>query len=175
MKIRWAGSVALAAVFAAAGSIHAQDWDKKTIEKMLKDGTKKLGSANADEREEGAGYILGYITCAYRQQYQPILVKALKDPNPKVRNSAAQSLEKIQAADAVPDLVALLDDPDRDVQVRAAYALGGMGKAASGAEPAMRKAQERARAQKNSMVEGTIELALDEIAGKRAANRYKCP
>src|SRR4029453_12614042 len=84
---------------------------------------------------DGAGYLLGYITCAYRAQYQPVLVKALKDSNPKVRNAAAQTLEKIQAADAVPDLIELLDDPDRDVQIRAAYALGGMGKAASSAEP----------------------------------------
>jgi HEAT repeat protein len=175
MRTYGAGALAVAVLLATGWAASAQDWDKKTIEKMLRDGAKKMASANADEREEGAGYILGYITCAYRAQYQPVLVKALKDSNPKVRNSAAQSLEKIQAADAVPDLVALLDDPDRDVQVRAAYALGGMGKAASSAEPGLRDAQKRARAQKNSMVEGTIELALDEIAGKRASNRYKCP
>ena len=175
MRIRFTGALTLAALVATAWTLNAQDWDKKTIEKMLKDGAKKMASANPQEREEGAGYILGYITCAYRAQYQPVLVKALKDSNPKVRNSAAQSLEKIQAADAVPDLVALLDDPDRDVQVRAAYALGGMGKAAVSAEPGLRDAQKRARAQKNSMVEGTIDVALDEISGKRASNRYKCP
>src|SRR5690349_19252121 len=111
MNTRYAGALTVAALFATAWTLDAQDWDKKTIEKMLKDGAKKMASANADEREEGAGYLLGYITCAYRPQYQPILVKALKDSNPKVRNTAAQTLEKIQAADAVPDLVALLDDP----------------------------------------------------------------
>jgi HEAT repeat protein len=174
MKIRSALATVLASSLAAAVTT-AQDWDKKTIEKMLKDGAKKLSSTNADEREEGAGYILGYITCAYRAQYQPVLVKALKDTNPEVRETAAQTLEKIQATDAVPDLVALLDDPITDVRVRAGYALGGLGKAASSAEPAMREALKRATAQKNSMVEGTIELALDEISGKRQANRYKCP
>jgi hypothetical protein len=175
MNTRFAGALVLAALAATTGTLHAQDWDKKTIEKMLKDGTKKMASANPDERAEGAGYLLGYITCAYRAQYQPVLVKALKDTNPKVRNTAAQTLEKIQAADAVPDLVALLDDPDKDVQVRAAYALGGMGKAASSAEPGLREAQKRASAQKNSMVEGSIQNALDEISGKRTSNRYKCP
>jgi HEAT repeat protein len=175
MNTRYAGALALAAVLASAWTLDAQDWDKKTIEKMLKDGAKKMASADADERGEGAGYLLGYITCSHRAQYQPILVKALKDSNSKVRTTAAQTLEKIQAADAVPDLVALLDDPEKDVQVRAAYALGGMGKAAAAAEPGLREAQKRARAQKNSMVEGSIEVALDEISGKRASNRYKCP
>src|SRR4029453_12368726 len=145
MNTRFAGGLTVAALLATAMTLDAQDWDKKTIEKMLKDGAKKMSSANADERADGAGYLLGYITCAYRAQYQPVLVKALKDSNPKVRNAAAQTLEKIQAADAVPDLIELLDDPDRDVQIRAAYALGGMGKAASSAEPGLREARSEER------------------------------
>lgn len=175
MKTRFAAALTLAALVATAWTLNAQDWDKKTIEKMLKDGAKKMASANPQEREEGAGYILGYITCAYRAQYQPVLVKALKDSNPKVRSSAAQTLEKIQAADALPELVALLSDPDRDVQVRAAYALGGLGKAATSAVPSLLETQKRARAQNNSMLEANIEGALEEIAGKRVSARYTCP
>jgi thioredoxin-like negative regulator of GroEL len=153
----------------------AQEWDKKTVEKMLEEGARKLASAKADEREEGAGYILGYITCACWQPYQAILIKAPKDPSPKVRTTAAQTLEKIQAVDAVPDLIALLDDPNDDVRVRARYALGRLGAAARSAEPALKKTRDAARAQRNSMVEGTMENALDETSGKKPSNRYKCP
>ena len=174
MMIRWVTTLALVSCV-GSGPVSAQDYDKKTIEKMLRDGSRKLASANAEEREEGAGYILGYITCAYRPQYQPVLVKALKDSNPKVRTQAAQSLEKIQATDAVPDLIALLEDAEDSVRIRAAYALGGLGQAAKSAEPALKKALERARAQDKSMVEGSMENALNEIAGKTPSNRYKCP
>src|SRR5262245_60443851 len=90
-------AVALALFVAAATITGAQEWDKKTIEKMLKDGAKKLASANPAEREEGMGYILGYITCPYKAQYQPLVVKALKDTNPKVRSAALQTLEKVAA------------------------------------------------------------------------------
>lgn len=175
MRIAWAAALTIAIASCWSWPVAAQDWDKKTIEKMLKDGAKKMTSANPEEREEGAGYILGYITCAYRPQYQPILVKALKDTNPKVRNTAAQSLEKIQAVDAIPDLLLLLDDPDNDVAVRAAYAIGGLGTAGKSAEPGLKAARTRALAAKRSMVAGTIDLALEEISGKRAPDRYKCP
>jgi HEAT repeat protein len=175
MRIGWATVLAIGIASCLSWPVAAQDWDKRTIEKMLKDGAKKMTSANPEEREEGAGYILGYITCAYRAQYQPIMVKALKDTNPKVRNTAAQTLEKIQAVDAIPDLLLLLDDPVNDVAVRAAYAIGGFGTAGKSAEPGLKAARTRAQAAKRSMVAGTIDLALDEISGKRAPDRYKCP
>ena len=80
-------TAALTAFVAALGlaSVSAQDWDKKTIEKMLNDGTKKLSSADPKEREDGAGYILGYIRCSDRQKFVPILTKALKDPGEGLR------------------------------------------------------------------------------------------
>ena len=175
MRIGWATALTIAIALCLSWPVAAQDWDKKTIEKMLKDGAKKMTSAKPEEREEGAGYILGYITCAYRAQYQPILVKALKDSNPKVRTTAAQTLEKIQAVDAIPDLLLLLDDPDNDVAVRAAYAIGGFGTAGKSAEPGLKAAHTRALAAKRSMMVGRIEVALDEVSGKRVPTRYKCP
>lgn len=173
MKI-WSMLIVTAITLVPAAG-RAQDFDRKTVEKMLKDGAKKLTSANAEEREEGAGYLLGYLPCSYRQQYLAVLLKALKDSSPKVRSTAAQTLEKVQATEAIPDLVTLLDDPDSSVQIRAAYALGGLGPAARSAEPALQKALERARSQDNSMVEGSLVNALDEVAGKQAPNRYSCP
>jgi hypothetical protein len=173
---KWiSGPASVVVMLLAASTAGGQGWDKKTIEKMLKDGAKKLTSPKPEEREEGAGYILGYITCDYRAQYQPIIVQALKDSSPEVRERAIQTLERIQAVDSVPLLLAMLEDPVSDVKERAAYAIGGMGTAAKGAEPELRKALARAVAQKNDMFEGSLINAIDEVTGKRQPDRYKCP
>jgi hypothetical protein len=82
-RIAFAASAAVMLSSIGGSLVAGQDWDKKTIEKMLADGTKKLSSANADERETGAGYIMGYIRCSDKQKFLPILTKALQDPNPK--------------------------------------------------------------------------------------------
>ena len=105
----------------------AQGYDKKTIDKMLGDGAKNWPRPNPAEREQGIGFFLGYMTCAYKAQYQPLVVKALKDPSPKVRAFALQTLEKVAAKDAIPEIALLLEDPVKDVQERAAYALGTIG------------------------------------------------
>src|SRR5262245_23480727 len=173
MRKMWVAA-ALAAVTGLAPA-WAQDWDKKTTEKMLSDGAKKLASAKAEDRETGMDWILGYLQCPYRKQYQPLLVKALKDSSPKVRRMAAQSLEKIQAADAVPDLIPLLEDPDDDVKERVAFTLGGLGKAAESAVSSIKKAQAAAKAAHKSGLEATMEEALGEIAGTKNNKRYTCP
>lgn len=173
MRIWRTTTVALGISILASGLAHAQGYDKKTIEKMLSDGAKKLGSADATEREEGAGFILGYITCDYRGQYLPVVVKALKDSSPEVRKRAAQTLEKVQAKEAIPDLVALLDDPIDDVRERAAYALGAIGDRS--AEPGLRKAKDTAHAQHKSTLELTMQEGLDEISGKSVVDHPKCP
>lgn len=162
------------ALICGLGAASAQNWDKKTIEKMLTDGNKKLGSANPDERATGVEWISGYITCDYRKQYQPILVKALKDTNPKVRKTAVQTLEKLQAVDAIPDIVPLLMDPDSDVAERAAYTLGGLGAAAKSAIPDLQKAQAAYKAKHKSMLESTMQEGIDEINGKSDGKRYSC-
>jgi len=167
-------AAALAAVTGLAPA-WAQDWDKKTTEKMLSDGAKKLASAKTEDRETGMDYILGYLQCPYRKQYQPILVKALKDSSPKVRKMAAQSLEKLQASDAVADLIPLLEDPDDDVKERVAYTLGGFGAASESAVPAIKKAQSAAKPAHKNGLEATMEEALGEIAGTKNNKRYQCP
>jgi HEAT repeat protein len=159
----------------AASLAAAQDWDKKTIEKMLADGTKKLQSANPEERETGAGYISGYIRCSDKQKFLPILTRALKDPNPKVRNTVVQTFEKLQATEAIPDITPLLMDPDSDVAERAAYTLGGMGAGAKSAIPELQKAQAAYKTQKKSMLEMTMQEGIDEITGKSNGKRYTCP
>jgi hypothetical protein len=161
---------------ALATPLVAQDYNKKDTEKMLKDGAKKMASANAAEREEGASWVSGYIQCPYRKQYEPVLVKALKDPAPKVRVLAASALTKVQATTAIPDLVALIGDPVQDVREAAAIALGGMGVAAASAEPVLKKAHAAARAQRNDVEEGTMMEAMLQIAGKKfPPRRYSCP
>jgi len=169
----WAITIAVVAAVAASTVAGAQGWDKKTIEKMLGDGAKKLASANQAEREQGAEYILGYITCAYRQQYMPMVVKATKDTSPKVRVYAAQTLEKIAAKEAIPDLVVLLDDPVDDVRERAAYALGTIGDPS--AVPGLSKARDTAKAQGKTMISLTMQEGIDEITGKSPTEHTKCP
>src|SRR3954469_274893 len=171
MKKMW---LAVFALFLGVAPAAAQDWDKKTIEKMLADGTKKLSSANDKEREDGAGYILGYIRCSDRVKFVPILTKALKDPDAKVRKIVVQTFEKLQAAEAIPDLLPLLDDPDDEVAERTAYTLGGLGAAAKSAEPALRKAAAARKAQKKSTLAMTMEEAVNEIEGKSDGKRYSC-
>lgn len=173
-RIVFAAAAAVILAGLARPHLSAQDYDKKTIEKMLADGTKKLGSASADERETGAGYILGYIRCSDRQKFVPILTKALEDPNPKVRKTVVQTFEKLQAAEAIPALVPLLMDPDPDVAERTAYTLGGLGTAAKSAIPDLQKAQAAYKAKKKSMLESTMQEGIDEINGKSDGKRYSC-
>jgi hypothetical protein len=173
MRLLHGAVVALALVVAATALTGAQGYDKKTIEKMLGDGAKKLASANPAEREQGMGFIQGYITCAYRAQYQPLIVKALKDPNPKVRSSALQTLEKVAAKDAIPEIALLLEDPVKDVQERAAFTLGTIGDPS--AVPFLTKVRDNARAQKKTMMADTMQEGLDEISGKSPTEHTKCP
>jgi len=162
------------AMLAGGAPALAQDWDKKTTEKMLKDGAKKMESAKVEERETGADWVLGYLQCPYKTQYLPVLVKALKDTSPKVRRMAVQSIEKIQAAEAIPDVLPLLDDPVDEVAERTAYTLGGLGAAAKSAEPALRKAAAARKAQKKIVLGDTMLEAIKEIEGKVDGKRYSC-
>lgn len=173
MRLLNGAVVALAIVVAATAVSGAQGYDKKTVDKMLADGAKKLASANAADREQGIGFFLGYMTCAYKPQYQPLVVKALKDPSPKVRAVALQTLEKVAAKDAIPDIALLLEDPVGDVQERAAYALGTIGDPS--AVPHLTKARDNMRAQKKSTMALTMQEGIDEISGKSPTEHTKCP
>jgi len=151
-----------------------QEWDNKTVEKMLKDGSKKMESPKPDEREDGIGYIQGYIRCSDRAKYQPLLVKALKDTNPKVRVSAVQTLEKLHATDAVDVLIPMLEDPVDDVKERALFTLGSFGTDAKTAVPAIKKAQAAAKAAHKNGLEATTEGVLEEIAGTKKLRPGNC-
>jgi hypothetical protein len=164
---------ALLAAVLGSTLVGAQGWDKKTIEKMLSDGAKKMNSANPSERDEGMGYILGYITCAYKKQYLPVIVKGLKDTNPKVRIGASQTLARIEGKEAITDPVALLNDPEKDVRERVAFDLGAIGDPS--AIPAMEKARDTWRTQNQRMTADDIQEGIDEITGKSKTEHPKCP
>jgi HEAT repeat protein len=66
------------------------------------------------------------------EQVIPRLVAVLKDPNPELRRTAAQSLGKIARKEAVPALREALRDPDAGVRRHAAWALGMIGEDALG-------------------------------------------
>lgn len=57
----------------------------------------------------------------------PPLLAVLKDPDPELRRTAAQSLGKIARKEAVPALVEALRDSDAGVRRNAAWALGMIG------------------------------------------------
>jgi HEAT repeat protein len=57
----------------------------------------------------------------------PRLLAVLKDPDPEMRRTAAQSLGKIASAKGGSALVAALRDPDAGVRRNAAWALGKIG------------------------------------------------
>ena len=173
MRLLKGAVAALALVVAASAITGAQDYDKKTIEKMLGDGAKRLASPDPAVREQGMGFIQGYITCAYRAQYQPLIVKALKDSSPKVRSSALQTLEKVAAKDAIPEIALLLEDPVKDVYERAAFTLGTIGDPS--AVPFLTKVRDTARAQKKTAIADMMQEGLDEISGKSPTEHTKCP
>jgi hypothetical protein len=85
------------------------------------------------------------------------------------------TFEKLQATEAIPDIVPLLMDPDSDVAERAAYTLGGLGAGAKSAIPALQKAQAAYKAQHKSMLESTMGEGIDEINGKSDGKRFTCP
>ena len=73
----------------------------------------------------------------------PALVQALADSDPFIRWGAARTLGKIGSVEentAVPALAKLLEEPDLDLRIAAAWALERYGPAARAAVPALAKA-----------------------------------
>ena len=64
------------------------------------------------------------------------LVQAMRDPEPRVRQSAANALGQIGPA-ALPHLEPLLDSDSREIRMRAIYSIGRMGAAAKSMVPRM--------------------------------------
>lgn len=91
-------------------------------------------------------------------------IAALKDPDPKVRYTAASTLQKYgpQAQEAVPALIEALGDSDQNVRMRAAYALAAIGNPAQEARPAL----EKARRDPEKMVRDAAAYALKKLQSK---------
>jgi HEAT repeat protein len=107
-------------------------------------------------------------------QVIPRLTAVLKDRNPELRRTAAQSLGKIARKEAVPALVEALRDPDAGVRRHAAWALGMIGADALGpdrsplaallfdADPGVREAAATALGMTGDTQAG-IELLLERL------------
>lgn len=59
--------------------------------------------------------------------WKAIVIKELESANPEMRYEAARAAGELELQQAVPGLAALLDDPDREVQEMAIWALGQIG------------------------------------------------
>lgn len=72
----------------------------------------------------------------------PALILALQNPDPQIRQKAADHLGKlsIEAKEAIPSLTKALQDPENTVRASAAYALGEMGLEAKAAIPFLKNA-----------------------------------
>ena len=86
---------------------------------------------------------------------------------------ALQTLEKVAAKDAIPEIAVLLEDPNRDVVDRAAFAVGTIGDPS--AIPFLEKVRDSARAQKKNPIADMMQEGLDEISGKSATEHTHCP
>jgi HEAT repeat protein len=88
----------------------------------------------------------------------------LKSPDSNVRQEACAELAKAKqnAAPALPDLIAALNDTDPIVRRLAAYALGEMGSAAKSAVPELQKHV----ADPDLSVMQNVGIALRSITGK---------
>lgn len=86
-----------------------------------------------------AARTLGKIGRAAKEA-TPMLVEAMKDPEPLVREHAAEALGDIgpDAKEAIPELVKALKDPDARVRRDAVRSLGQMGPAAKSAIESIR-------------------------------------
>lgn len=63
----------------------------------------------------------------YRQQAIPVLLRAIKDPDPIKRKDGVRTLGKIQNLNAFHEVARLLSDPDASVRAGAVAALSDMG------------------------------------------------
>ncbi|MEP6783912.1 MAG: hypothetical protein ABI983_09595 [Acidobacteriota bacterium] len=77
------------------------------------------------------------------------------------------------ATDAIPEIALLVEDAVRDVQERTAFALGTIGDPS--AEPYLKKARDKMRAQKKATMADMMQEGLDEISGKSPTTHTKCP
>ncbi len=99
----------------------------------------------------------------------PILLDALNEGNPELKQQAATAIGNIgpEAATAVPQLLKALAAPDSELRRNAAYALGGIGEKAEGTIAALVKMLANPGETKEARVEAAV--ALSKIGARPAA------
>jgi len=85
------------------------------------------------------------------------VLKELSSTNPAMRYEAARACGELEVNDAVPALVQLIADPDREVQAAAIAALGQIG------GPRARRALERCLRSADEVVSMAAEDALGDL------------
>lgn len=58
--------------------------------------------------------LVGHLGRGKEASITPLLVKALKDPHPYVRSEAIGALAQIKSLESIPEMMPLLDDPERN-------------------------------------------------------------
>ena len=90
-------------------------------ESKIKQLVSSLTHKNAEER---ASMVNGLKKMwLNRETYLPLLIRMLKDPAVIVRMEALQNIRQIDAKEAVPDIIKMLDDPDAAMRGNAIGAL----------------------------------------------------
>jgi HEAT repeat protein len=97
---------------------------------------------------------------SYQDQPMSTWLSKLKDKNPATRQEAAKALGVI-GQPAVPALAELMKEPDNDIRIAAADALGHSGSDARGALPALEKAMKDPEPQVRQHVAYALAVAVN--------------
>jgi len=109
-------------------------------ESTISDLARTLGDADEDVRWKAAVALAGMGLPGV-----PDVLKQLAADGAEARKCAAWILQKVQSPQAIPSLIAALDDPDRDVAWKAAIALKELGPQAVAPLAAARHQHERSK------------------------------
>lgn len=91
-------------------------------------------------------------------RWQPTILSELNNSSPAMRYEAAHAAGEMQLEDALPDLIRMMDDPDLEVRLSVAWALGQIG-----GKPAA-EALAHALKSENRAMRDAAEEALQELA-----------
>jgi len=70
---------------------------------------------------------ISFVSSHQRKELVGIVIERLKDPHPYVREMALIALARMEAKEAVPHMLNLLNDPDNEVRQTARKALSSLG------------------------------------------------
>lgn len=68
------------------------------------------------------GSVLRFLSIRSPSQAKPILLKALESPHPIIRQNAVDELDDLDCKEALPSILVLLNDPDKNVREAAHWA-----------------------------------------------------